>query len=399
MRVFGLSTIVGVFWVIGCGGGGGSGGTGSGGTGSGGGGESSSSTSASSVGGAGSTAVTTGSSSSGQGGAGGAHPGLIPMFVAQGHVGRTMISCDSGKTWVANRSDDDSVVCFANGFDCDHGPGAANGLAWGDGWFYGTFGWGQPGSIRRSHDGVTWDKVVNDTTFGGLAFGNGKVLAGARNPRISADGVAWTELAEVPLDIWNIREVAFAPHEGGRFVLVGNDGAVRQIAVSSNDGASWDLPKVPDACDVSFYRAGGIAHGNGVLLVTDGGAHVCRSVDGGATWTAGDLGGGIESQLLWTGKEFMGWGGGTLRRSADGVSWTAQAISPNVNIGSAAVSDDGVFVAVGGGWDTWYAKQKFFRSDDGVTWQELAAGSFVGSHPITAMTSGWAAPSAACSHP
>ncbi len=121
------------------------------------------------------------------------------MFVAQGHVGRTMISCDRGKTWVANRSDDDTAVCFENGFDCDHGPGAANGVVWGDGWFYGTFGWGQPGSVRRSHDGVTWEKVVNDTTFGGMAFGGGKVLAGSRYPRLSSDaGVTWTELAEVP---------------------------------------------------------------------------------------------------------------------------------------------------------------------------------------------------------
>jgi hypothetical protein len=320
------------------------------------------------------------------------------MFVAQGHVGRTMISCDRGATWVANRSDDDSVVCFANGVDCDHNPGAANGVAWGDGWFYGTFGWGQPGSVRRSHDGVTWEKVVNDTTFGGMAFGNGKVLAGSRNPRLSADdGVTWTELAEVPLSIYNIREVAFAAHATGRFVLIGND-AERQIAVSSDDGKGWDLPAVPDGCDISFYRSGGIAYGNGVLLATDGGAHVCRSVDGGATWSAGDMGGGIESSLLWTGKEFMGWGGGALRRSVDGVSWTSQPISPNVNIGSAAVSDDSAFVAVGGGWDTWYAKQKFFRSDDGIAWQELQTTSFVGSHPITAIAFGWAAPSAACSH-
>ena len=373
MRSLGIQVIV-ASCLLGCGGGGveGSGG---------GGGASSASASASGSGGAGeaSSSVSSGSSS-GQGGTGGAHPGLVPMFVAQGHVGRTMISCDRGKSWVANRSDDDAVVCFANGVDCDHGPGAANGIAAGDGWFY-----------------ATWEKVVNDTTFGGMAFGDGKVLAGSRVPRVSADdGATWTTLAEVPLDIWNIREVAFAAHDTGRFVLVGNDGDTRQIAVSSDGGKAWNLPKVPDGCDVSFYRSGGIAYGNGVLLVTDGGAHVCRSVDGGATWTAGDIGGGIESQLLWTGKEFMGWGSGMLRRSADGLTWKAQAISPNVNIGTAAVSDDGAFVAAGGGWDTWYEKQKLFRSDDGVTWQELSAGSFTGSHPITAMAFGWALPSAAC---
>lgn len=390
MRALGLPAIAGLLCVIGCGGASGTGGVGgSGGSGA---------TASSATGSGGSAEVSSGSSSvSGTGGAGGAHPGLVPMFVAQGHVGRTMISCDLGKSWVENRSDDDSVVCFANGFDCDHGPGAANGVAWGNGWFQATFGWGQPGSVRRSHDGVTWEKVVNDTTFGGMAFGNGKVLAGARYPQLSADdGATWTKLAEVPLDIWNIREVAFAPYETGRFVLVGNDGDTRRIAVSADDGKSWTLPSFPSDCDVSFYRAGGIASGNGVLLVTNGGAHVCRSVDGGATWKTGDLGGDIESQLLWTGKEFMGWGGGMLRRSADGVTWKAQAISPNVNIGPAAVSDDGVLVGVRGGWNTWYDAQKLYRSEDGVTWQELAPGSFTGSHPITAVTFGWGAPSAKC---
>lgn len=398
MRILGARVLV-VSCLVGCGGGGGSGAGGNGGEG----GASAASASTSGSGGAAVTstgASSTGSSSSGQGGAGGAHPGLIPVFVAQGHLGRTMISCDQGQSWVANHSDDDATRCFENGYDCDHNPGAANGLAWGDGWFYATFGWGQPGSVRRSADGVTWEKVVNDTTFGGMAFGDGKALAGARYPRLSGDdGATWTELAEVPLDIWNVREVAFAPFDTGRFVLVGNDGATRRIAISSDAGQSWKLPTVPDDCDVSFYRSGGIAFGEGVLLVTDGGAHVCRSVDGGATWTTGDLGGTIESQLLWTGKEFMGWGGGTLRRSPDGVSWTSQPISPSVNIGTAAVSDDGVFVASDGGWNAWYEKQKLFRSVDGVTWQELPAGSFVGSHPLTAMTFGWASPSAACSPP
>lgn len=393
MRTLDLSLVAAAFGLLGCGGGSGTTTGGYGGEGS--------STSASSAGGGSSaetataTAATTGSS--GTGGAGGAHPGLVPMFVAQGHLGRTMISCDQGATWVANRSDDDAARCFANGVDCDHSPGAANGVAWGDGWFYATFGWGQPGSVRRSHDGVTWEKVLNDTTFGGMAFGDGKVLAGSRYPRLSADdGATWTELAEVPLDIWNVREVAFAPFENGRFILVGNDGETRRIAVSADDGKSWKLPTVPADCAISFYQSGGIASGKGTLLVTDGGAHVCRSVDGGASWTTGDLGGDIESHLVWTGKEFMAWGGGVLRRSADGVSWTSQPISPSVNIGNVAVSDDGAFVASGGGWDTWYEKQKFYRSADGVTWKEVPAGSFVGSHPITAMAFGWGMPSAAC---
>src|SRR5262245_36884214 len=35
--------------------------------------------------------------------------GTIPIFVAQGNVGRTTISCDDGQSWVANRSDDDTI--------------------------------------------------------------------------------------------------------------------------------------------------------------------------------------------------------------------------------------------------------------------------------------------------
>src|SRR5262245_52167588 len=69
--------------------------------------------------------------------------GLVPVFVAQGHVGRTTISCDDGRTWVGNRSDDDSIRCFS-GVDCDHHPGAAHGVVFGHGWFFATFGWGQP---------------------------------------------------------------------------------------------------------------------------------------------------------------------------------------------------------------------------------------------------------------
>jgi hypothetical protein len=37
---------------------------------------------------------------------------------------------------------------------------------------------------------------------------------------------------------------------------------------------------------------------------------------------------------------------------------------------------------VNGGWDQWYERQRFYRSTDGVTWDELAAGAFTGGHPV-----------------
>jgi len=60
----------------------------------------------------------------GSGDAGSGDAGSTPVFVAQGHAGRTTVSCDDGNTWVANRSDNDSIVCFTNGVDCDHQSGA-----------------------------------------------------------------------------------------------------------------------------------------------------------------------------------------------------------------------------------------------------------------------------------
>ncbi len=59
----------------------------------------------------------------------------VPIFLASGHMARTIISCDDGKTWVANHSDADLLRCFyPNGnpdggdANCDHNEGSAHGL-------------------------------------------------------------------------------------------------------------------------------------------------------------------------------------------------------------------------------------------------------------------------------
>lgn len=54
-------------------------------------------------------------------------PDGVPMFVAQGHAGRTTISCDDGLSWVAHQSDDDTLDCF-DPYDCDHDAGAGRGI-------------------------------------------------------------------------------------------------------------------------------------------------------------------------------------------------------------------------------------------------------------------------------
>lgn len=349
--------------------------------------------------GTGPTGATTGAGTGGEGGGGGPPAGLVPMFVAQGHVARTILSCDDGQSWIEDQSDDDTIRCFESGFDCDHHPGAANGIVWHDGAFFATFGWGMPGGVRRSRDGIAWEEVLAGTTFGGLAAGAGRVIGAARTPSASVDGGdTWTDLPEIPLqNIYNVRESTFAPYAEGRFVLVGNDGDARFIAVSSNGGDSFDLPAVPAACNISFYRSGGIAFGAGAIVVSAGGPEACLSTDGGGTWSVVDVGGTFESSILWSGGSFWAWGGGQVFTSADGAAWASQPMTPgNVDIGPAAVSPGGTFVAVRAGWNQWYDSQRFYRSTDGVSWTEVAAGSFSGGHPIVHVAFGYGEPSASC---
>lgn len=329
------------------------------------------------------------------GGSGGGAPMGVPLFVAQGHLARTTISCDDGQSWVAERSSDPSAECWSenNLPDCDHDPGAGRGITWGEGWFVATFGWGPPGGISRSRDGVAWQEVLSGTTFAGVAYGNGVFLAGDGVPQRSSDGGAtWTELAPVGITD-NARRFGFLEVAGGVFLLATDDG----MWLSDDEGDSWWQPdSAPPGCGASIQTEGGIVAGDGVALVLGGDGLACRSSDGGKTFTATDLGVDIRSQLVWSGSAFMAWSSDALYTSPDGERWTSTPLASDVDIGAVAISPEGTLVAVRGGWQIWYDEQAFYRSQDGVSWQSLPAGSFTGGHPIRAMTFGWGDVSAEC---
>ncbi len=327
-----------------------------------------------------------GGAAGGAGGQGGSAPEGTAMFVAQGHLGRTTLSCDGGHSWVADQSNDDAARCWEppNSLpDCDHDPGAGRGIAHGEGWFVATYGWGPPGGVERSRDGVTWETVISGTTFGGVAHDGASTFVAAGNtPQRSTDGGAtWTELPYAGLS-YPIRRFGYVPHDGGRWIIVADGNGGREIAVSSDAGDSWTFPEIPAGCGAAVQTDGGIAYGNGVIVIVGGDGVACRSTDGGDSWTTTSFAGSISSHLLWTGSQFVVWSPGQLHASSDGESWTSTDITPALTIGPAAVSDDGVFVAVRGGWQVWYEDQAFYRSEDGISWEVLAPGSFAGSHPI-----------------
>lgn len=312
-------------------------------------------------------------------------PSGSAAFIAQGHLGRTVVSCDDGQTWVGNRSLDDGAVCWdpdGEDLDCDHHPGAGKGITFGRGYFYATWGWGSPGGIDRSNDGVNWERVVEETTYGGIAFGNDVVVAAARNARRSIDqGVSWEDTGETMLEVWNVRRAGYVNAMGGRFVMVADD---TNVALSSDSGATWFRPTTIDAsCGQGMQTNGGIAAVGDTILLLGGNGVACTSSDGGDTWSSRSVGTeNIRSQLVWTGSAFFAYDRGTAYTSPDGETWSSQDTTPgDLQLGAVAYNPDtAVFVGVQGGWQQWYDRQVFYRSTDGVVWE--AADEYVGQHPI-----------------
>ena len=313
----------------------------------------------------------------------------VPMFIAQGHVGRTSISCDDGNTWVADQSNDDDLRCWSDNWepDCDHSPDSARGIAYGDGVFMATFGWGYPGGLFRSVDGVRWDETYPGSSAAGMAYGNGVFIAGDWSPLRSVDaGLTWTRDDDFYVP-YNVRRTSFVEAGGGRFLLL-NDGP---LLMSSDDGVSWYQPPAPAGCGTNVMFNGGAAYGNGALVIVAGDGPTCVSTDDGATFTAGapvDVYGWLTSRLLFNGTEFVVWGNGLMYTSPDGQSWSETAVS-GVELDAVAQSEDGTYVGVGG----WYDGQNFYRSTDGVSWQAIGG---YGGHPVFDLTFGIGQASPTC---
>ncbi|HWB78150.1 MAG TPA: hypothetical protein VG755_24465 [Nannocystaceae bacterium] len=357
--------------------------------------------------------------------------GLVPMFVAQGMLGRTTISCDDGTSWIADRSWDqegDPLLCgstdpircdetacqylditgecaTSDPCDCGHNPGFAKGIAYGSGHFVATWGWGHPGSIRRSKNGIDWEETLSgeDAMFGGLVFGADTFVLSSRYPYHSNDGTGWIEGDEADFRgpggeiVWSVRRLGFVDVDGGRFVATANP--PQSVLITKDLGATWIPPlSIDDACLASVGSYGGIASGNGVIVGVGDDGVACRSTDGGDTWTLGSVGGeGIYARVLWTGDEFVTWAPGVRYTSPDGETWSSTTMTPEgVWLGAVAQSEaTGTFAANGRVWDA-YENQSFYRSSNGVDWEVLPAGSFTGGHYIFEMAFGWAEPSELC---
>ncbi|MEM1413438.1 MAG: hypothetical protein AAGH15_00990 [Myxococcota bacterium] len=298
--------------------------------------------------------------------------GDVPVFLAFGHAGRTVLSCDHGATWIADRSDEPSLRCYEGGQDCDHRTNAGMDVVVTPAGFFRTLGWGPSGGVDRSTDGIRWSRVQTETSWSSLLYGNGYLIGtGGWSSTRSNDGGASFEDFDTGLHTTS-RSGVFYDFGGGRFLNYGDSDVV-----FSDDGLSWTVRRgvIPGAC--SGPRETMVAGGGVALIYGNGG--ICRSTDGGERWSV-VYDGGVVSSALWTGTRFEAWTDGERLVSTDGASWSGTALAPRFPVGPVGRSDDGRYVAVEQAFDGYYERQGMRTSDDGVTWTE--ASSFTGGHPL-----------------
>lgn len=332
--------------------------------------------------------------------------GLVPVFLAQGHLGRTVISCDDGKTWVHDRSDSDGGLCWVSGPDfveCDHQPTSAAGSDSGDGWLFTSFGHGYNGTVRASRDGVTF-AIINQNSWGsGLSYVDGFLLwAAGQWPGSTDFGKTWVNTSSaIPGGSFDTRVIA----RFGRNLAVSGDPAAGMF--SRDGGKSWFLVTLNDG--VQWARNVKVAEGNGRLVTlssrrdsnNDLVAYQAFSIDEGKTWHGKAAYTGPDDGYDWQGLffsdgQFVTFAKGYKMTSADGETWVSTPVSNGgATRGPIARGPTGTFVSIPNNWGGYYDKQHAYRSTDGITWAQLSGEAFQGGHPIGVIISG-TLPASAC---
>jgi hypothetical protein len=320
--------------------------------------------------------------------------GKVGVLMAVGHMSRSLISCDDGKTWIRDRSANDATRCWVdndpNYLECDHTPYSATRAAidFGDGYFYTAHGWGYDGLIRRSKDGVNWETILSNTWGGGVLFANGSLFALREGAwKYSLDhGTTWSN-SQLTGFTGDDFDHAIPARAGNKMFALGRvDGAV-QAALSTDGGKTWRRVSGFDQTGTS------VAEGNNVIVgVGDRASIIGRSTDGGLTWKNQTLPGTNEpftSNLIFNGTAFVVWGGSKKWTSVDGMTWTSSnSKAPWYTATVTYRPDTRTYVAILNDYDENYAKQFAYRSTDGENWSALDTAHFKGGHPIRRITFG-----------
>lgn len=312
------------------------------------------------------------------------------VFLATGHQARTIMSCDDGLTWINDRSDNAAARCWVDGnpnyVECDHTPTSSRGLDAGNGWFYTAYGWGYPGTARRSRDGINWEIISSNRSSNGIILSANGLLtwfSGSGDYPISSDfGTTWS-VTRPPGNYFGGGGVA----RTGNKIWISSDDESRAL-YSPDGGRTIQAVTVPN-----LNREVKVAEGNGVLVMLSSRWQnniqtnfSMRSIDGGATWTSQVVPTGASwSDLIFNGSEFVTWAGNRRYTSRDGQTWTTTQVSISFGVVEGSVSYNPTtqtYVHISNRWGSYYASQRAFRSTNGINWTELSTQAFPGGHPI-----------------
>lgn len=317
--------------------------------------------------------------------------GLVPVLVAVGPKMRTTLSCDGGKTWIANQTADAAFVCGM----CDHDAQSAGSLVFANGWFLATHGHGTSGPVRRSRDGKTWEDLGTLGWFNGAMYSGGKFVLVTNTPSYSSDdGVTWnpSNKALFTLSTGTQPVVRAGISTPSGFVMTADaQGGIAAMTMST-DGLNWTQKlNYPTECGVGIA-----ASPTGFATVGTGGkvGQLCGSADGGTTWSQNFVGDAVDT-VVWNpvAQKYSAFGTTKVFQSSNGVDWVSAALkqtiegAPSTNrpvLGPVAVTPDGNYVSIGSAYQTQYA----YRSSDGITWDRQPVGAVVQSHPIKLITAG-----------
>lgn len=322
--------------------------------------------------------------------------GSIPVFMAQGDLGTTVLSCDGGASWVNERSA--RAECEEAGdADCSPSRFEAGGIAWDPNSGVLALSWGvsTQGRVERSTDGLHWTEVVSGGTFQDVAFGNEVFLAFGETPlRFDHEGVLLPAPTGRVFSNFTVRGFGHSSAQGGFFYAGGYQDVstggsmqqtVRASAVSTNAGRTWRIVRF-NGTPCGGYTSG-IATDGRVTMVADYGSSVfCTSEDRGLTWSNRSLigvvfdegmrgvedVGRVEAGPVVSNGKFMLWADVRTRTSTDLESrvwmmesgtWTSHATSPSgMTPRVVAVNPEGRLVA----WKAGF----FYYSENGIDWTQ-----------------------------
>lgn len=343
------------------------------------------------------------------------------IMVALGDLGRSTISCDGGRTWVADtdltsvEAVRDDVFCGVDpgSLRCEDGPCTVRrdgecaeapecacseapfvfeAGAYAQGWLFKQVS-GRD-LLQRSRDGVDWEIVANETRGPTSAV----FAAGERLVRIGLDelttvawvsddeGATWTEQPAGLEETFNPWKTFDFRYDGQTVGLVFD--TVGRV-LRTEDGSSFELVDLPSSCRLPpgvFVTAG--------KVVTINPTSICVSEDGGRTFTEREMNlrtqmhadfGGTNSSVTTDGTAHyltcrsFGRQGPAILRTEDGENWEDIG-SPGREIDLNPIVFEPAedrFVAWRGSFDS----QSVWVSPDGVSWTEAAA-TFTKSHTI-----------------